>query len=1582
MMTTKSSSSPISEVLSSLTDNVVERSKDVDQYLQVLNNKKSVPALIWLLTTNWNSFVAERARSTGAYVVDLASVSHDRSPLTAFLDDKSLDKHMDQIGAAENAIKVQVRKSGKGFTLSIPILNNIGASKSEQYAAANFAPSAVARAGRLYPVEGTAGDPLLPHGATTEQTEAYYKFLKSIVPASAWADFIDPSKPVDFAVEHHLGKNIGFDPSKEEKWLPQPALNQFASMVKGFQIVGPGMEFNVDWIEDPKERAVRIASARTLHVLGNLELPQEVAQFISQSEKPKGGDIFVWLMAWMKYWVGSTGGKVEAVRSLSSIKRSIKEQPKARTNADGLMISPEGYIYYIPTVDKVEEYESAFEEFVDHDGVFTLAHVGGEKPKKLLPREKVVYTDWKNNKLAYSDSIGMLQVLDLDGWQPVNPTQARNLLDLPLVNTSRTKIKYILGHLRYTIVHQSPIERKRWPAGNSEALVELGIAPYAMQAPFDAGDVLQFCNKLGTFASGVTEQLKQSPNYLQESGRELYDKYGPGLKDLGIHDLMTFPAFRWVAEALESVYDTFHGEARSIEKHLEFIEQRAPVNGMAELGLLIALVKYGRQSQYMELVTQDKQLRRPYTHAKQPGYEWDPKPVHYLAEDRALLPHQCRIDGVLVENEPEWTILAADAGGGKTGMGMRYVNQLMTKGKIKRPLIAMPGQLIKNYIEENVYFYNGKFNMVVLNSNTMMVYGEDGLAKLVAEAPPNTIYLTDFAFLSNHHRNRDVYYGAGSITTNLNVEFLLHCGIDFLGVDESHQLRNEKATKTMSARKLALGIKHKMLMTGTFINNNLGDTAGQYALLDPSLFGNRGDFVDEFGDVVHGQKVITWKEDAEKKIKDRISSQCMMIEAKRKEWGAALPHLVENLFVVEFHQVNQEWYTCYKAILEVTLEEIKRNKALASQMEEDEVDELDLAAALNPYLARLEAFMVAPNADPLAAKLLKGEQIVGPKVKATVDIVHEHMQEQNKGKILVFVNQHVEADAVYNNLPPDLKRRFIRYHAETKDRDLARFKKDPNYIGLIGVEDSLGTGLNLQYCSRLIRLNTRWNPGDLEQANARLWRPNPKEPESARAREVIIDTVIVDFTIDVTKFSRLVSKILSKTKFDEAHNPKYDSLESLPIIKMNLETIQGSNSVQKHLSAYVEEYSKFKAIYTNELQEWKERYKDTFKLKPIEGSGPMEGGQMMRTVPYIPEMFLPATEKLGMVRYSDYVDAHAPSDMEDGMRNLDTTRLWVHSEFGDGEIKSMTDHRVTIKLVDGTVIKGLRKLKTFILPAGKPKTPIKLQLAAHLELPLSAKSTAVQPEKFLSKRALKEQEREEQEREQEARKPKKKLFEKPVKEEKVKPEKKKAKVEKYEIDMNVESIFDQLAITVPVEGLDDDARDKLAALGYKESGPYMFASFKTKQQLNKWVEKAEQEYEIHPRFLRKLELAQRYYNKNQAFNASSALSSINMPYFWRMKSNKAAKNEIRPYAAVLDGDFHIILSLSSQQPANRQVPKKIRVPGVTWHTTEGEMIQFFGNKTALVAGVKKLIESGVVPSDMEEVKQAIKDVRIHSPSAK
>ena len=75
---------------------------------------------------------------------------------------------------------------------------------------------------------------------------------------------------------------------------------------------------------------------------------------------------------------------------------------------------------------------------------------------------------------------------------------------------------------------------------------------------------------------------------------------------------------------------------------------------------------------------------------------------------------------------------------------------------------------------------------------------------------------------------------------------------------------------------------------------------------------------------------------------------------------------------------------------------------------------------------------------------------------------------------------------------------------------------------MIGIRDSLETGLNLQSggCSTLVRIEGCWTPGEQEQGDSRIFRPDLKNATDSRD-QVLFLTIIADTTYDVTKAARL-----------------------------------------------------------------------------------------------------------------------------------------------------------------------------------------------------------------------------------------------------------------------------------------------------------------------------------------------------------------------------------------------------------------------------------------------------------------------------
>lgn len=1597
-----------------LTTNPIERPDNIDgDYLEALfHDSDAVSTLFNVTIAGWRGYLAQAAQASGKYSVDLRprnTAEHEGEKSLFTPTDDQLEATFEEVGSIDHSTKVQVRKDGKGFILSFPIQRI----HKDSYQNSGLSPSSISQTARLFPNSGAPGDALVTHHRPGSDSE-FVAFLDHVIPnAKDRKDFYTRSQPLDITIPFDASKeHVGFNVKKEGERVYADTLKAISKYVSGYRLIGPAIpdqayyagqpkvaDTAVTTIKDaanPNDFALWIAQNREVTVFVDIKLPADFAAFIGQSHNPAPANILVWFMAWMRYWVGdSSTNHVEAVRPMSSIRDENKSRPNhSKTNHDGLMISPDGYFYYIPTVDNVDHYEEAFHNFADRgDGVFTLNDQRTkDKPENKLPANKIIYTDWENLKVAYSDSSGLINILDLEGFQPVSSTQARNFLDLPMltVNT-RSKIKHIMGTISYTMRNRAGARTiSTMPQELQKALVATGCSPRYVADAYESGEVTKFTQVVESYVRTSTEMMTGAPNSVPELFREWIDTYGPDLEDLRFHAMFDHPLFSWVGAGLSAVFQSnpsltlaTHPSEHDQEAVLNFIQTRYPLSGMEELGTLIALVKYGKN--YPKIVARDLEARRTYLNPEQPGYAWDPKPLPYVADNRALMPHQARIDGLLTLNKPSWTVIDVDAGGGKTGIVLRNIVDLLDSKKIKRPCIACPSFLVKNYIEENVYFYDGRMNMIVLSTDTLNQYGEDGLRRMVEGSPVNTILLTDFGFLSNHHRNRDVFYGNGVVTINLNAEFLTSLGIDYMAVDESHQLRNEESNRSQAARKLALTMDNKAIATGTFITNQVSDTAGQFALFDPSVFGNKQDFIDEFADIVHGGKVIKWKDNAESEIRKRISEQALLISARRKEWGAMLPHLKESIVPIGREQVNEEWLSAYQAILEETIEQIKANKALTKQMEDDNLDEMDLAGQLNPYLARLEMFMTAPELDPLGSKILKGDAAIGPKVKAVGQIVREHLAANIPGKILVITNYHASADSLYEHLPQELKSKFIRYHAGTKDRDIAKFKRDPNIIGMIGVEDSLGTGHNFQYCSRIVRIETKWNPGDLEQANSRIWRPDPKLIGGSDRGEVFIDWVIVDQTIDVCKFARLISKVLSKVKFDEAGNSKYDGLESLPIIKMNLDTIRNLNSIDRHLSEYAHQYSTYKNIYRKEMDDYRKKHADDFHFKPISNNGEgMEGGRMMRTVPYVREMQLPNADAVGIMRYSDYVDDHAEG--KQGLADYNTVGLSVHTEAGDGKIVGMSASTLKIKLHDGTVLKSVNKLKTFIITDKESASPkalsIRDKIAGLIGLPIKKKRPAATKEEAPTKLA-KEMKKVVEEAPKRGKKAEPVAEPAPTKLRVVKkkpaPE---PEEETMQMDFYVESMYDYITLGTFEEDVENNegSEDILKALGFRFTGPYVYATVRTKKHLANFLTALTSKYKVEPAYLKRLEQLQEFFNRGpkNAFNARSAIKSVELRNFWRLKRTKTDPGVVRPYAVVMDHELHIAFAITSMQPTNRKVPRNVRVPGVKWEESDGEYVLMCPNKATVKTALKELANSGIEVNDLDDIREELTALKTHT----
>lgn len=298
-------------------------------------------------------------------------------------------------------------------------------------------------------------------------------------------------------------------------------------------------------------------------------------------------------------------------------------------------------------------------------------------------------------------------------------------------------------------------------------------------------------------------------------------------------------------------------------------------------------------------------------------------------------------------------------------------------------------------------------------------------------------------------------------------------------LDESHSVKNNTA-RTRACMALISDIPKKRLASGTMAHDSPSDLALQIAMLDPTLFGSREAFNERYGEKISGDRVLAWKPGAQQQIMAAIKSRVVVAGAMRKEWAALLPHAHERFVPAVLTDAQRDVYDTIFAQTEEEIREMaKSNATLAKflaegpQPSDEEVDPNavidedeggDIASVLGPYLARLEQFLCAPARDKMGDEMLRGSDRVSPKIAAIEMCIREHLDRNLPGKILIFTNYTASAEEIYENLSPEIKAQTILYRAADKVETGNKFENDPRLKIMVGVENSMNTGLNFQHC--------------------------------------------------------------------------------------------------------------------------------------------------------------------------------------------------------------------------------------------------------------------------------------------------------------------------------------------------------------------------------------------------------------------------------------------------------------------------------------------------------------------------------------
>jgi SNF2 family DNA or RNA helicase len=293
---------------------------------------------------------------------------------------------------------------------------------------------------------------------------------------------------------------------------------------------------------------------------------------------------------------------------------------------------------------------------------------------------------------------------------------------------------------------------------------------------------------------------------------------------------------------------------------------------------------------------------------------------------------------------------------------------------------------------------------------------------------------------------------------------------DFLILDEAQKIKNYE-TKTASAVK-RLKAKHKLVITGTPIENRLIDIYSIINTLDPQYLGPLWEFSYQHC-LFDPDKLykINGYYDLDK-LKDRLAD--ILIRREKAEVLSQLPSVQQRNVPVELSRQQREMHAGFM----LGVAKIIRKKFLT------------------PYdLQRLNLLLTNARMVCDSSFLIDEKTHDSPKLIELEDILFEKLDIKNNSRKVIIFSEWIRMHKLIGEMLQKHKIGFTELNGTVpvKQRgDLIKnFEDDPNCKVFLSTEAG-GAGLNLQVADILINFELPWNPAKKNQRIGRIDRLGQK----------------------------------------------------------------------------------------------------------------------------------------------------------------------------------------------------------------------------------------------------------------------------------------------------------------------------------------------------------------------------------------------------------------------------------------------------------------------------------------------------------
>ncbi len=389
-------------------------------------------------------------------------------------------------------------------------------------------------------------------------------------------------------------------------------------------------------------------------------------------------------------------------------------------------------------------------------------------------------------------------------------------------------------------------------------------------------------------------------------------------------------------------------------------------------------------------------------------------------------------------------ILADDMGLGKTAQTLAHLLLEKEGGRLDKPaLIILPTSLIFNWKNEAARF-----------APALKVLSLHGPARktLFAGIPEHDVVLTTYPLL---WRDAD--------------ELMQH-SFHLLILDEAQTVKNAQSQSAEAVRKI--DARHRLCLTGTPLENHLGELWSQFDFLLPGFLGASKAFTR------HWRTPIEKQGDTERRDLLARRIRPFILRRKKEDVARELPPKTVIVRSVELEGSQRDLYETVRAAMDAKVRDEIAQKGFARS----QIVILDALLKLRQVCC-----------DP---RLVKANAAKKVKERAKLDLLMAMLPElvDEGRKILVF-SQFTSMLALIED---ELNAAGIGYSlltGDTTDREAAihRFQEGDAPVFLISLKAG-GVGLNLTAADTVIHYDPWWNPAVENQATDRAHRLGQDKP--------------------------------------------------------------------------------------------------------------------------------------------------------------------------------------------------------------------------------------------------------------------------------------------------------------------------------------------------------------------------------------------------------------------------------------------------------------------------------------------------------